>query len=698
MFAMSKKLFTFFALLMILILASGCAGPTEDAAEEQPASGETSEESAADQPASDETEAEEPAAEAPEELYLVYLTPSTESGYWGEYVRIGIENAVMDAEEEYGVTINYEYAGPALESSQDEYLSILEGVIAKGPDALIMGQLAPDAVAPFITDATDMGTYVNLVSVGVDLPGEQFGSLYYCDQPEQGALAAQAFYDAMVAKGLPMDGVVGVHMSVVVPILEAKIQNFVDTLQELAPDLTLLETQYNENDVNNGISLMEAQLAAYGDELIGFFGGNNVTGDAIVRVIEESGRAEALVGVAVDSDPAEIEGMRNGYLDALVVQTPYDQAYNAVASAVAHILTGEEFDDEVNMPASVVTPDNMDDPDMAALLDPTILARGEAEEPAAEAIEELYLVYLTPSTESGYWGEYVRIGIENAVMDAEEEYGVTINYEYAGPALESSQDEYLSILEGVIAKGPDALIMGQLAPDAVAPFITDATDMGTYVNLVSVGVDLPGEQFGSLYYCDQPEQGALAAQAFYDAMVAKGLPMDGVVGVHMSVVVPILEAKIQNFVDTLQELAPDLTLLETQYNENDVNNGISLMEAQLAAYGDELIGFFGGNNVTGDAIVRVIEESGRAEALVGVAVDSDPAEIEGMRNGYLDALVVQTPYDQAYNAVASAVAHILTGEEFDDEVNMPASVVTPDNMDDPDMAALLDPTILARGE
>ena len=359
---MSKKFLTLIALLMIFTLVlSGCGGSTE--------------EPATNAPANENAVSEEPVAETPEELYLVYLTPSTESGYWGEYVRIGIENAVMDAEEKFGVSIKYEYAGPALESSQDEFLSILEGVIAKSPDALIMGQLAPDAVAPFITDATAMGTYVNLVSVGVDLPSDQFGALYYCDQPEQGAFAAQAFYDAMVEKGLAMDGVVGVHMSVVVPILEAKIQNFVDTLQGLAPDLTILETQYNENDVNNGISLMEAQVATYGDELVGFFGGNNVTGDAIVRVIEESGRVGKLVGVAVDSDPAEIEGMKNGYLDALVIQTPYDQAYSAVMDAVDHIVTGAEFDDEVNMPASVVTPANMDDPDMAALIDPSILAR-----------------------------------------------------------------------------------------------------------------------------------------------------------------------------------------------------------------------------------------------------------------------------------------------------------------------------------
>jgi ribose transport system substrate-binding protein len=351
---------------------AGCAqAPAEEPAAEEPAA----EEPVAEEPAEEEPAEEEVAEEAPESLNLVYLTPSTESGYWGEYVRIGVENAVMDIEEQYGVTVEYEYQGPALEASQDEYMSILEGVLAKQPDGIAMGQLYPDAVAPYVEEATDMGIYVNFISLGVDLPGDKYGTLYYCDQPEQGALAAQAYYDALVAKDLPLDGVTGVHMSVVVPILEEKIQMFVDTLQELAPEMTILETQYNENDVNNGIALMEAQLATYGDDMVGFFGGNNVTGDAIVRVIEESGRADTLVGVAVDSDPAEIEGMRNGYLDALVVQTPYDQAYNATMGLAKYLLEGVEEDDLVNMPASVVTPANMDEPDMAALLDPTMLAR-----------------------------------------------------------------------------------------------------------------------------------------------------------------------------------------------------------------------------------------------------------------------------------------------------------------------------------
>jgi ribose transport system substrate-binding protein len=308
-------------------------------------------------------------------LTVVYVTPSTESDYWGKYVQVGIENAILDIEAKYGVKVDFSVQGPAAESSGDEYLSILESVIAQKPDIILMGQLQPDAVAPLISDATAAGIRVNLISIGVDLPGDQYGTLFYCDQPEQGALAAQAFYDAMVAKNAPMDGVVGMHMSVVVPVLEAKLDNFRTTLQGLAPNLTILETQYNENDVNNGITLMEAQLATYGDKLVGFFGGNNVTGDAIVKVIEESGRKN-MVGVAVDSDPAEIEGMAAGYLDALVVQTPYAQGYGAAMDAAAFVLEGtESASDSMNMSGQVITTANMNTDESKALLDPTLLKK-----------------------------------------------------------------------------------------------------------------------------------------------------------------------------------------------------------------------------------------------------------------------------------------------------------------------------------
>lgn len=310
-----------------------------------------------------------------ETLDIAVVLPSIESMYWGQYVEIGCRNAALDIKEKYGVDVNYSVHGPAAEAETEAFLNILETVVSKRPDGIALGNLNPDAVAPIIKSATKSGIFVNLISIGVPLPGEDFGTLYFCDQPEQGKLAAEAFYKFLKEKNLPLDGIVGVHMSVVVPILEEKIQKFRDTLSALAPDLTLLETQYNENDISKGMSLVESQLAAYGDKVVGFFGGNNVTGNAIAGTIAASGKADSLVAVAIDSDQLEIKALREGNLDALVVQTPYEQGYRAVMNIYEYLCENKEDLDEINIPASVVTKSNMDEPEMKILLDPLLLER-----------------------------------------------------------------------------------------------------------------------------------------------------------------------------------------------------------------------------------------------------------------------------------------------------------------------------------
>lgn len=317
--------------------------------------------------------------------------------------------------------------------------------------------------------------------------------------------------------------------------------------------------------------------------------------------------------------------------------------------------------------------------------------------PTEEKTDELNVVLLIAATESDYWGKYCRTGAENAIIDIEEKYGVKVNFEVQGPAAESECEQFVAILETLIGKKPDGIAMGGTCPEGSAAPVIQATELGIRVNMISLGIDsLTGDQYGTLYECDQPEQGKLAAEALYDAIQKKGLPLDGVVAIQMSVVVPVLEEKKEQFIETLQKLAPDITILDAEYNENDVNIGIGIAQAQLAKYGDRLVGFFGECNISGDAIGKAIEESNRTGTIAAVAVDSDPAEIEALRAGHLDALIVQTPYEQAYRAVMNIAEYIFDNKEDADRVNIPGVVVTTENMDEPEFAALLDPTILAK--
>ena len=316
-----------------------------------------------------------------DEYDIVYLSPSTESEYW-QYAEIGMRNAIADIEEKEGIKINYSVSGPASESETDAYIKAYESVIASSPDAIITATLAPDGTVPKTQEAKDAGIYVNFVSMGLEGGdsndyGDYYGVHYYCDNTTIGETAAQSMLDGLEANNIEPKGKIGMHMSVVVETLEERMDGFKAYMAEHAPDIECLDTLYNENDVNNAQSNVETQISTYGDELIGLYGGNNVSGDGIALGLKNAGSGKKILGIGVDSDSLEIEALAAGNLYAIIVQTPYDQGYKAVENAVEYLKTGEnpESEKHINCPSQAVTKENMDTEGSKALLDPTILKK-----------------------------------------------------------------------------------------------------------------------------------------------------------------------------------------------------------------------------------------------------------------------------------------------------------------------------------
>lgn len=370
---MKKVLMVVMAAALVFGLFA-CAAPAEEspAASEAPAATEAAApESAA--PAGDGAASEAPAGET---IDLVYLTPSTESQYW-QQVGLGVENAILDLEEQEGVKVNFSIAGPATEAESDAYIKAFENVIAKGPDGIVTATLTPDATGPVTQAGFEQGIFVNYASMGIDQEqwGDYYGVHYYCDNSVIGEAAAQAMLDALEAKGIEPKGKIGIHMSVVVPVLEYRMSAFKEYMAEHAPDIECLDTLYNENDVNNAQANVENQLATYTD-LIGLYGANNISGDGIALAIQNAGLGDKICGVAVDADDLEVEALEAGNLDAIVAQTPYDQGYACVMDLYKSITTGEmPAEQEVDIAAQAVTRDNMNEEEFAALLNPFILKR-----------------------------------------------------------------------------------------------------------------------------------------------------------------------------------------------------------------------------------------------------------------------------------------------------------------------------------
>ena len=320
---------------------------------------------------------------------------------------------------------------------------------------------------------------------------------------------------------------------------------------------------------------------------------------------------------------------------------------------------------------------------------------------AVTATAESYdIIYLTPSTASTFWSQ-VEVGILQAKADLEKELGITVNYTIVGPAEEQETEKYITAFENAIAQNPNAIVTATLSIDSTVPKAREASEMGIVLNFVNCGLgsgnDGAYEQYyNEFYYCSNDTIGELAGQAFLAAMEKKGVPTDnGIIGVNMNVENEALNHRIQAFRDHIAANAPALKMTETYYNNNVVENSQTNAENIISSYGKELIGMYSGNNITADGVCNAVRGAGLGEKFVSVGVDSDDIEIKALRDGFLDAIIVQNAYEQGYKCMENAIRTVVTGAnpEAEKQVNCPPVIVTTDNIDSAEIEFIMNPRL-----
>lgn len=317
------------------------------------------------------------AEETPDSLDIVWVTCSTESEFW-QYQQIGMENAVKDMAEKYGIEINFTTVGPATEAETEAYIRAFENAVASKPDAIISATQVPDSTIAVSKEAVDQGIVVNFTNCGLepmdsDEYSDCYNQFYTTVSSDIGDMAGKIMLELMEEAGIEAKGTVAMEFSNVNPALQPRMDNLKAYL-EANSELTVLDTLYNNNDLNQGQADIENEIATYGDDLVGIYGANNVSGDAIALAVENAGIKDKVITIGVDSDPTEIAALEAGTIDCIIVQDAYGQGYAALENAVETIMEGEnpESEQKVAMPPVAVTTSNMHEDEYAAMLDPTL--------------------------------------------------------------------------------------------------------------------------------------------------------------------------------------------------------------------------------------------------------------------------------------------------------------------------------------
>ena len=306
-----------------------------------------------------------PAVAAPKQVAVVIK--ATNSEFW-QFVLVGARNYAKEHPDVVAVTTD----GPPNEADIDQQVSILENVISRHPDGIVLASTSSDATVPAINKAAGEG--IPVVTIDNRVKTDKVASFLATDNTLGGKMAAQEMVNQLKAAGRPLKGKIAlISAMAAVQVLVDRDAGFVAGMKEYAPDITVIPARYTNNDVFEAVNTAH-DLMLSNPDIVGIFADNNTTGDGAARVVTESGKKDSLVAVAFDSDPQEVEGLKSGAMKALVLQDPYGMGYHGVES-VLKALAGEKLPPYVDTGANVVTKANMDQARMQELLNPAARAK-----------------------------------------------------------------------------------------------------------------------------------------------------------------------------------------------------------------------------------------------------------------------------------------------------------------------------------
>jgi ribose transport system substrate-binding protein len=240
---------------------------------------------------------------------------------------------------------------------------VLNAIIGRKPDAILIAptdktqlveplKKAMEAGIPVITVDTFIGTgHYQTGSGDADFPISYIAS----DNVLGGAIAARALAKAIGDKGK-------VYVSNVKPGISTTDQREQGFKEEMKkhPNITVLDTQFNDDDANKSASQLQSVYARNSD-LAGVFGANLFSALGAANGVKQVGGSGKVKVVAFDAPKSLVGEITSGNVDIAIAQHPAEIGYFGVVSAYAH-LTGQSVPPLIGTGFTVIDKSNIEDP------------------------------------------------------------------------------------------------------------------------------------------------------------------------------------------------------------------------------------------------------------------------------------------------------------------------------------------------
>ena len=279
-----------------------------------------------------------------------------------------IHAGAAQAAEELGVELIWK--GPLKEDDRDAQISVVEDFISRGVSGIVLAPLDEAALRTPVANARRAG--IPVVIIDSDLKGEDYVSFIATDNYNGGRLAGERLAELLGGKGR----VIMLRYQEGSASTANREKGFLDAIATAKGIVVKSSSQYGGPTTETSYRSSENLLAPFKNaggtiDIDGIFCPNESTTFGMLRALQDGGFAGKVRFVGFDSSTKLVEALGSGQLDGLVLQAPMKMGYLGVKSMVRH-LKGEQIEKRIDTGVTLLTPENMNQPDNMQLLRPDL--------------------------------------------------------------------------------------------------------------------------------------------------------------------------------------------------------------------------------------------------------------------------------------------------------------------------------------
>jgi ribose transport system substrate-binding protein len=289
-------------------------------------------------------------------LQIAVIPKGTTHEFWKS-----IHMGALTAAAELGVEVIWK--GPQKEDDRAQQITVVEDFISRGVSGIVLAPLDERALLRPVQDAVREKIPVIIIDSG--LQGSDYISYVATDNYKGGVLAARKLAELLSGRGK----IFLIRYQEGSASTMQREQGFLDTLKTVAPAVSILvQDQYAGSTTESAYQLAENLLSRFPD-VDGIFCPNESSTFGTLRALQETGIAGKIVFVGFDASPKLVQGLKDGHIQALVLQNPVRMGYLGV-KLMASYLRGQAVEKVIDTGVYLATRDNMNDPEIKTLLVP----------------------------------------------------------------------------------------------------------------------------------------------------------------------------------------------------------------------------------------------------------------------------------------------------------------------------------------